>query len=72
MSEWISVQDRLPDDEHSTLLVTLEAKVENPHSGFRFVDTDAFYTTDGYFRYWGMSDEYKVTAWMPLPEPAED
>ena len=71
MSEWISVDDKLPDDEHDTLLVVLKSITEKPHSGDVAVDTDAFYTSEGYFRFWGSSKEYKVTHWMPLPEPPE-
>lgn len=69
MNEWISVDDRLPDDEHETLLVVLQSIVEEAHSGEQFVDTDAFYTSDGFFQFWNESEEYEVTHWMPLPEP---
>lgn len=69
MSEWISVKDALPDSDYPTLLVSLSARVEKSHSGQVLVDTDAFYTDDGVFRFWGGVDEYEVTHWMPLPEP---
>lgn len=66
MSEWISVDDRLPDDNHDTLLVAVIFK----HAELieQFVDTDAFYTSDNFFRYWGAQKKHKVTHWMPLPE----
>lgn len=69
--EWISVEERLPSDEYDTLLVVLEAVVDNASSGKRLVDTDTFYTSEGYFRFWSASKEYKVTHWMPLPPPPE-
>lgn len=72
MSEWIDVNDRLPDDEHDTLIVALKSKVLNPSSGDVLVDTDSFYTSEGCFRFWSSSKEYDVTHWMPLPEPPEE
>lgn len=72
MSEWISVKERLPDDNHDTLLVCLLAKHEDAPSGEVVVDTDAFYTSDGEFRFWSGSNVYEVTHWMPLPEPPKE
>lgn len=68
--KWISVEDRLPsDDEQGIVIVTLRAKVKNAHSGHVVVDTDTFYTSEGFW--WGNSENYKVTHWMPMPPPAE-
>jgi hypothetical protein len=68
MNDWISVDDRLPDDS-DVLLVALTAIVDNPLSSFQVVDTDAFYTDEGRFRFWSESPQYKVTHWQYLPKP---
>jgi hypothetical protein len=71
VSNWISVEDRLPDENHEVILVSLKATVDNASSGPLVVDTDAFYIDEGRFRFWGDANEYCVTHWQPLPEHAE-
>ena len=53
--EWISVEDRLPDNNGRVLVY-----LGNNHH----VKTD----TDRYFGYWARWGE-NVTHWVPLPEP---
>ena len=55
---WISVEDRLPDNEDTVLCVT---KNKRP-----FVCR-----YDHYWKHWRVSGSVKVTHWMPLPEPPE-
>jgi len=64
MSEWISVEERLPSENHDTLIVAVVNEI-----GEYFIDTDAFYIDEQYFRFWGQSETSNVTHWMPLPEP---
>jgi hypothetical protein len=53
---WISVEERLPDNEDVVLCVT---KNKRP-----FVCR-----YDHYWKHWRVSGSVKVTHWMPLPEP---
>lgn len=63
MSDWISVEDRLPDFETDTLLVCVRCK----HGDDYFSDTDGF--QEGEFAYWSRQSNCSVTHWMPLPAP---
>ena len=54
MSEWISVNDRLPDDHGIFIIVT--------ESGFIGICS---YSTDTGFAWKGS----EITHWIPLPEP---
>lgn len=67
MTGWISVKDRLPDEENA-FLVHLEGGYGMEAANFDFYGTKEFQRTDdnGY--------EYKVYAdyWMPLPEPPKE
>ena len=58
MSEWISVEERLPE-EKTRVLVSI------PHSGTK-IDTDRI--LDRKWVRWNGD----VTYWMPLPEPPEE
>ena len=76
MSKWISVQDRLPDFEQN-VLVYAEVKLENisPESmmvvthrhKYRFADFWSWSEPSQYF-----NEDYKITHWMPLPEPPKE
>ena len=78
MSEWISVEDRLPDNDTPVLVIT----AINPNRIFaamRYEDSDGWL--------WGQihgyncclnnpddyefDDDYEYTHWQPLPEPPE-
>lgn len=61
--EWISVTDRLPEDNTRVL-------------GFSEPDKDIYcYDVDGVKwwteDYWNTAEGYGITHWMPLPEPPE-
>ena len=63
--EWISVKDRLPEDEKEMILVT---DGDTVITGFMFTLEDGKVYTPG-LKMGGRSME--VTHWMPLPEPPE-
>ena len=56
MSEWISVEDRLPEKNTSVLVST--------DNGIVF---QCLYAYDGWDLWEG--NEVNITHWMPLPEP---
>ena len=59
-SDWISVEERLPEDDETVLVITSESEMEV-----------CFYKTEskGIFqRLGGLVLIYNVTHWMPLPE----
>ena len=66
--EWIPVSERLPDNNVRVLCSAISTSISGGYTrfvgccdnGFWFVQTDA--ETVSYPR------QYKVTAWMPLPE----
>ena len=57
--QWISVTDRLPEDEEYVLIFTAGGSVL-----LGFYDSDGWDTLEGYLR--------EVTHWMPLPEAPEE
>lgn len=75
MSEWISVDDRMPDDgtylahtANGTHIKILDyAKDLHKIHKFDFKKGDSgFYGCDSEYGYYKLDD---VTHWMPLPEP---
>ncbi len=61
--KWISVKDRLPENNLARVLVFLKDDEFTKPIGFNKIDTDR--CIDGKWVRWG---KY-VTHWMPLPEP---
>ncbi len=59
-SEWISVEDRLPNVE-ATYLVTLKSETDT------WIETA--YLFNGVFSLGGHRTTDKITHWMPLPQP---
>ncbi|MCI8620245.1 MAG: DUF551 domain-containing protein [Oscillospiraceae bacterium] len=88
MSEWISVKDRLPDEDDDVLLLVRETEFYGKHQEKRKVYRWIFtgWRIDGewattYCHGHKMLDEesktspnfvYAVTHWMPLPAPPEE
>lgn len=76
MNEWISVKDRLPNnDEHDWVL----AQVMEPATGFMPIPKVMEYresNNDWYEETMGWLSEHNgvfaVTHWMPLPEPPKE
>ena len=61
-SEWISVEERLPENENERVLVILKDIPLVDHIGTPKVDTDRY--IDGRWVRW----DRIITHWMPLPE----
>ena len=62
MPEWISVKDKLPDDD-TIVLVYAPQSGEPARPGYHHGDEWRWETSD--------CIEYDVTHWMPMPEPPE-
>ena len=61
ISEWISVRDRLPEDQVEVLVATRSKNgVRNIDKGYLAID---------HFIHRGCAE---VTHWMPLPEPPKE
>lgn len=56
MSDWISVNDRVPEFHDYYLVTGLDIELE--------ITT---FCPD-----WGWKDSYEITHWMPLPKPPSD
>lgn len=67
IDEWISVKDRLPDEEQKVLCFTCDKEIvvaDFSHFSYDFGEL-------GEWHYWGVRDPRFVTHWMPLPQKPE-
>ena len=62
--QWISVKDRLPEDENDYLLAFRIKDFRD-----RLIEVDRFWFGH---RGWDVPNSYEVLAWMPLPEPPKE
>ena len=69
--EWISVKDRLPENE-GRLIVLCEKVVMPAHFYPEYVGGPNFEECDIYSNCADFLDLDKVTHWMPLPEPPKE
>lgn len=76
MSEWISVEDRLPDEGVPVWGATLGqfpmiAALQVDADGWLWGEVYAHYPSDGKWACdYEVNDDYSwITHWMPLPEP---
>jgi hypothetical protein len=79
MSEWISVEDRLPEKDWQNVLVFCDegnTQVTKYHSQRHIFKWEKayFYSRKKFGKYSGHFElchelGYKITHWMPLPEP---
>lgn len=73
--EWISVEDRLPEDDTNVLvLFNGEIKI-----GFMTWEHPTYEETWESYKYWDESyhdgqgwEHWEITHWMPLPEPPKE
>jgi hypothetical protein len=65
MSEWISVEDRLPQSGVEVFIVS-----------FGHVQYTAYVLIDGVWETWDREYEHcspdQITHWMPIPDPPEE
>lgn len=64
VGKWISVKDRLPDKSVKTLVAAKE------YGGNYQITVSLF--TGHYFSMTGRRAHWKITHWMPLPEPPKE
>lgn len=63
MSEWISVKDRLPEENGRYLCIWEDCDKKN---------IDCVNFRDGFFPWEELLGERLITHWMPLPEPPKE
>lgn len=67
IDKWISVKDRLPDEEQKVLCFTCDEEIvvaDFSHFSYDFGEL-------GEWHYWGIRPPEFVTHWMPLPQKPE-
>ena len=77
--EWISVKDRLPEDDQHVLVYHAEdfhitvGYFESDYVQY-YIESDGskFYTDDGWETEISWAPKGDVTHWMPLPEPPKE
>ena len=67
--EWISVEDRLPEDEKPVLVYYGFMHKEGRGTGLRYTGTLSYFRFDPQPHWQHESTGLIVTHWMPLPEP---
>ena len=65
-SEWISVDERLPNEDGECLVYVDATKFK----GGKFIDMEFFKTSINAFCYF--MGEAEVTHWMPIPQPPSE
>lgn len=65
MSEWISVKDRMPETYGRYLVHVEDIAGHEPQESCEYIE---YYWGNGRFTGWEI---FRVTHWMPLPEPPE-
>lgn len=71
MSDWISVKDKLPEDERN-VLVYYGFDHGDGELGMRFIGVLTYFAFDPQPHFQHASTGLKVTHWMPLPEPPKE
>ncbi len=69
---WISVKDRLPDDDQMVLVIA-SGKPQQNLTLDRAIEIASYYTADSWvLEAWPEWETPNVTHWMPLPEPPKE
>ena len=71
-SNWISVEERLPEDEKSVLAYFGFNNDGDGDLGIMFIGTLCYFCFDPNPHWQHASHNLVVTHWMPLPEPPEE
>lgn len=69
MSKWISVKDKLPDNEEVFLVYRGESKYPEIELAYWNLNRKRFEYYDNEYYGYGIDD---ITHWMPLPEPPKE
>ena len=64
--KWISVKDRLPDDQYESSYLVICKYKACTECDVAYIDEDDFWREEKYDR------KVPVTHWMPLPKPPEE
>lgn len=81
--KWVSVKDRLPEDEQKVIFYIMDCNwsfcgyfLKHPYkSSRRFTPSDKDVFFDELSNWWSVHDvdkSYPVTHWMPAPKPPMD
>lgn len=71
-NEWISVEDRLPEDPDTNVLVIASGKPRENISLENAYELASYSQDDGWIlEMYPEFEDVKVTHWMPLPDPPE-
>ena len=71
-SKWISVEDRLPNNEKPVLVYYGFMRNKNASTGLRYTGTLSYFCFDHKPHWQHESTGLVVTHWMPLPEPPKE
>lgn len=68
--EWISVEDRLPEEKHEVIIYYTWLTNQNSYIGIAFVDSslNKWFSDDGKTTF----KMKEVTHWMPLPNQPKE
>ena len=70
MSEWISVDDRLPEKSGHYMVVHQTTSIRKNKSSS--VDTDRYDENENTWEFFKSGIMQEVTHWMPLPKPPRE
>ncbi len=69
MSEWISVKERLPEEDLSVLCVEMKCSRKYPNLLIAYLQDGKWHHDNGIKYYEDNADYMAITHWQSLPEP---